>query len=77
MGSTSGVDVMLPGLPTPNRLRRMWAGFRLHRVFQHIMATRRVAGPGTDAMQVLMDQGDSDIAISSVGSAAGASATQG
>ncbi|PHH68465.1 hypothetical protein CDD82_541 [Ophiocordyceps australis] len=67
LDSSSGIDVMFPRLPTPNRLRRMWAGAKLYWTFQKIITDRQTTGRSEpDALQVMMDQGDSDIVISSV-----------
>ncbi|PHH63183.1 hypothetical protein CDD81_6234 [Ophiocordyceps australis] len=66
LDNSSGIDVMFPKLPTPNRLRRMWAGAKLYWTFQKIISERVATGRSeTDALQVMMDQGDSDIVISS------------
>lgn len=67
MDRSSAIDVMFPSLPTPNKLRRMWAGAKLHWAFQKIMDDRRKTGrTEADAMQEMMDQGDNDIVVSSV-----------
>ena len=67
MDDSSAINVMFPRLPTPNKLKRMWAGASLHWTFQKIMNERRRTGRReTDAMQEMMDQGDTDIVVSSV-----------
>ncbi|KND87478.1 Obtusifoliol 14-alpha demethylase [Tolypocladium ophioglossoides CBS 100239] len=67
MDASSAIEIMFPGLPTPNKLKRIWGGAKLHWVFQKIMDDRRKTGrTEPDAMQAMMDQGDSDVVISSV-----------
>lgn len=58
---------MFPRLPLPSKLRKMWAGARLHLALSAIIHDRRRTGRvDIDAMQALMDDGHSDIAISVV-----------
>ncbi|POR32011.1 Obtusifoliol 14-alpha demethylase [Tolypocladium paradoxum] len=67
MDCSSAIEVMFPGLPTPNKLRKMWAGAKLHWTFKKIMDDRRKTGRREpDAMQEMMDQGDKDVMISSI-----------
>lgn len=64
---SAAVEVMFPWLPTPTKLRKLWGGARLHWTLQGIMKQRRESGqPGTDAMQLMMDAGDTDLQISVV-----------
>lgn len=67
LGSSSGVDVMFTWLPTPSRIYSKYCGAKLHFAFQKVMQKRRDTGvKGDDAMQIMMDAGDSDIDISIV-----------
>jgi hypothetical protein len=70
MNDSSAFQIMFPMLPTPGKLTKMWAGAKLHWAFQKIIRDRRKTGrKEADAMQVMMDEGDSDIQISAVSSA--------
>lgn len=62
--ATGALEVMFPWLPTPVRVRKLWGGARMHWTLQRIMKQRRESGrPGTDAMQTMMDAGDTDLQI--------------
>ncbi|CEJ94658.1 hypothetical protein VHEMI10176 [[Torrubiella] hemipterigena] len=61
---TSGVEVMFPSLVTPNKRQKKEAGRELFQIMHTIMEKRRQSGErGDDAMQRLMDDGDSDLEI--------------
>lgn len=67
LDDSSAVEIMFPMLPWPSKLRKMWAGARLHWAFTKIINHRRKTGKtDTDAMQTLMDEGHPDIFISVV-----------
>ncbi|KAF1815451.1 cytochrome P450 6A1 [Eremomyces bilateralis CBS 781.70] len=58
--STTPSTVIFPWLPTPASVKRMVAGARLYRMVQNIVEARKSAGVrGEDALQFLVDQGDS------------------
>lgn len=59
--------VMFPSLPSPAKLRRMYAGAQLYMIFKKIVDTRRATGTRhDDALQFLMDSGDDIRSIISV-----------
>ncbi|KAK7422595.1 hypothetical protein QQX98_001619 [Neonectria punicea] len=65
MEGSSAFEIMFPSLPTPTKVRKVWAGAQLHRTFSRIVDERKRTGRREDdAMQVLIDQGASDIKIS-------------
>ncbi|KAK2597419.1 hypothetical protein QQS21_005967 [Conoideocrella luteorostrata] len=65
LDDSSALEVMFPGMPFPSKLSKMWAGAKLHMIFSKIMKDRRTTGRvEDDAMQSMMDAGDSDIIIS-------------
>lgn len=67
LDATGAIEVMFPWLPTPVKLRKLWGGARMHWMFQRIMKQRREQDqPGNDAMQLMMDAGDTDLQISVV-----------
>ncbi|OAA77091.1 Cytochrome P450 [Akanthomyces lecanii RCEF 1005] len=65
LDATGAIEVMFPWLPTPVKLRKLWGGARMHWMFQRIIKKRREQDqPGNDAMQLMMDAGDTDLQIS-------------
>ncbi|TWU77639.1 hypothetical protein ED733_008046 [Metarhizium rileyi] len=61
----SALEVMFPSLPTPSKRQRMRAGEELHMIYSNIMQNRRDTGRTEhDAMQAMMDAGESDVDIS-------------
>lgn len=69
MDGSSALDVMFPSLPTPKKLRKIWAGAQLHQTFSRIVEDRKKTGRREeDAMQALMDQGADNMKISAVSS---------
>jgi sterol 14-demethylase len=67
LDDSSWLAIMFPRLPVPGRLRKIWAGAKLHRLFAGIIRERRRTGTRRDdAMQVMMDAGESDVIISAV-----------
>jgi len=51
--------VMYPSLPTPAKLKRMWAGAQLYMIFKKIVDERQRADRRDhDALQFMMDHGD-------------------
>lgn len=74
--ATGAIEVMFPWLPTLVKLRKLWGGARMHWMFQRIIKQRREKGqPGKDAMQLMMDAGDTDLQISVVSLEAALSVT--
>lgn len=62
-------QIMFPGWPLPPMLSKLWAGFKLHQVIVGAMSERRRTGRSeTDALQFLMDLGETDLEIVKVGS---------
>lgn len=67
MGDSSAMQTMFPMMPTLGMLRKLCGGARLHFLFRSIIRDRRKCGRReNDAMQIMMDNGDSDIQISTV-----------
>ncbi|KAJ4149870.1 hypothetical protein LMH87_010648 [Akanthomyces muscarius] len=67
MNDSSAGQTMFPMMPTLGMLRKLWAGARLHLLFRSMIRDRRKCGRReNDAMQIMMDKGDSDIQISTV-----------
>lgn len=67
LDDTSAAQIMFPWFPVPSKLRKMWAGAKLHWAFEKIMNDRRRTGRvEDDAMQELMDAGEKDLIISAV-----------
>lgn len=63
----SAVEIMFPSLPTPSKIRRTRASARLQEILVDEVRDRRKTGRrGDDAMQVLIDRDDPEVAISSV-----------
>lgn len=61
---TSGLEVMFPSFTTPNKRQKKQAGRELFQLLHAIMEKRRQSGERSDdAMQTLMDNGDSDLEI--------------
>ncbi|KAH6982363.1 cytochrome P450 6A1 [Ilyonectria sp. MPI-CAGE-AT-0026] len=58
--STSPTKVIFPWMPTLSHMKRMAAGAQLYMILQEIVNKRKKAGVrGDDALQYLIDQGDS------------------
>lgn len=58
--STSPTKVIFPWMPTPSHMKRMAAGAQLYMILQKIVNKRKKAGVrGDDALQYLIDQGNS------------------
>lgn len=67
MDKSSALEIMFPSLPTPNKLKKLWAGVRLYWILTCIIDERRKSGRRRDdAMQTLIDQGDSNVHIGAV-----------
>ncbi|PFH61087.1 hypothetical protein XA68_18295 [Ophiocordyceps unilateralis] len=65
LDSSSALEIMFPKLFTPNKLRKLLAGLKLHRAFSAVVDKRRRSGrKDNDAMQVLMESTDSNVQIS-------------
>lgn len=65
--AVSPTFIMFPSLPTKAKLVRAWEGARLYKIFQNIIDDRKKTGRReTDALQSLMDQGDSTLQIITV-----------
>ncbi|KAM3515172.1 hypothetical protein MY11210_001184 [Beauveria gryllotalpidicola] len=58
------LQIMFPGWPLPSKLSKLWAGFKLHQVIMGVVKERRRTGRNeTDALQLLMNLGESDLEI--------------
>lgn len=67
MNHSSALEIMFPGWPTPNKLRKMIGGARLYWTFSRNIDERRASGrKGTDALQDLIDHGNSNPVACSV-----------
>jgi hypothetical protein len=57
--SGSPAGVVFPWLPTPAKLKRIYAGGNLYMIFQRIVNERKRTGKrDDDALQFMIDQGD-------------------
>lgn len=57
--SSTPAGVIFPWLPTPAKLRRMYAGGNLYMIFQRIVNERKRTGTrDEDALQFMIDHGD-------------------
>lgn len=64
---SSPIQILFPELPTFAKIRKQWAGINLYWQFRKIIHNRRrLSEKGTDAMQLLMDEGMNEVEISSV-----------
>ncbi|KAM3544536.1 hypothetical protein ARSEF1564_002519 [Beauveria bassiana] len=64
MEDCSLLQIMFTGWPLPSMLSKLWAGFKLHRVITGLMKERRRTGRNeTDALQFLMNLGETDLEI--------------
>lgn len=64
---SSPIQILFPELPTLAKIRKQWAGLNLYWQFRKIIHNRRNQEiKGTDAMQMLMDDGMNEIEIASV-----------
>lgn len=67
MSDSSALQTMFPMMPTLGKLRKLWGGAKLHFLFRRIMRERKRCGRReNDAMQIMMDNGDSDSRITTV-----------
>jgi sterol 14-demethylase len=63
----SATEIMFPWLPTPTKIRKMWAGYTLFSRISNIVKERRRTGKSdNDALQVMIDNGDHEVVISTV-----------
>lgn len=59
-GTATPLAIMYPWLPTPSKFRKMLAGSQLYMMFKRVVDERRKTGrKDDDALQFLLDQGDS------------------
>ncbi|KAM3445494.1 hypothetical protein NHJ13734_000407 [Beauveria thailandica] len=64
MENCSLLQIMFTGWPLPSMLSKLWAGFKLHRVITGLIKERRRTGRNeTDALQLLMNWGETDLEI--------------
>lgn len=65
--SATPLSIMFPRMPLWSKAKRTHAGFQLYTIFKHIIETRSVnRSERHDALQYLIDQGDSVVDIISV-----------
>lgn len=58
--SATPMAIMFPWIPSPGVIRKYYAGARMYMIFDKVAKARRAEGRREDdAMQVLLDQGDS------------------
>ena len=58
--SGTPTGIVFPWLPTPAKVKKLYAGFSLFMIFQKIVNQRKKTGRReNDALQFMMDQGDS------------------
>ncbi|KAK2059706.1 cytochrome P450 6A1 [Colletotrichum caudatum] len=61
-GAATATKIMFPWMPTVGHLWRVVSGARMYRILERIIRERKARGvPGNDALQFLMDNGDSII----------------
>lgn len=74
MDECSPWQILFPELPTPAKLTKRWKGLQLFLELRRVMHKRRRNGAKSDdAMQVLMDDGKSDVEVCAVSIAPGVS----
>lgn len=67
MDKSSALEIMFPSLPTPHKIKKLWAGARLYWILTSIVEERRKTGRRKDdAMQALIDQGETNVHIGAV-----------
>ena len=67
MEKSSALEVMFPYLPTPSKVKKLYAGVRLYWVLKGIVEERKRTGRRReDTMQVLIDQGEDTVKICAV-----------
>ncbi|KAK1573915.1 cytochrome P450 6A1 [Colletotrichum navitas] len=60
--AATATKIMFPWMPTVGQMRRVISGGRMYRILEGIIRERKARGvPGNDALQFLMDNGDSTI----------------
>lgn len=64
--TASAAEIMFPWLPVPSKLKKMWSGYKMFSVLSSIAKERRSGKIDTDAMQVLIDSGNSDTFVTVV-----------
>ena len=65
--ASSPTRIVFPWLPTPGHIKRVTAGIRLYQIFNKIAEDRRKTGRrGEDALQFLLDSGESMVKILTV-----------
>lgn len=64
--TASAAEIMFPWLPVPSKLKKMWSGYKMFSVLSAIAKERRSGKRDTDAMQVLIDSGNSDTFVTVV-----------
>ncbi|KAK2009263.1 cytochrome P450 6A1 [Colletotrichum eremochloae] len=61
-GAATATKVMFPWMPTVGHFRRVISGAKMYRILEGLIRERKARGvPGNDALQFLMDNGDSTI----------------
>ncbi|KAF9872051.1 cytochrome P450 6A1 [Colletotrichum karsti] len=60
--ASTATKVMFPWAPTVGHFRRVYSGARMYMILEKVIKARKERGvEGTDALQYLMDQGDSTV----------------
>lgn len=66
-GAATPLSIMFPWLPLPSKARKLYSGAQLYRIVKKVMDDRKLLGRREDdALQYLMDQGDTMLNIISV-----------
>lgn len=61
-GASTATKVMFPWMPTVGHLRRVYSGAQMYMILEKIIKERKDRGvPGSDALQYLMENGDSTV----------------
>ncbi|KAJ0297568.1 hypothetical protein COL5a_009842 [Colletotrichum fioriniae] len=61
-GASTATKVMFPWMPTVGHLRRVYSGAQMYMILEKIIKERNDRGvPGSDALQYLMENGDSTV----------------
>ncbi|OHE92810.1 cytochrome P450 6A1 [Colletotrichum orchidophilum] len=60
--ASTATKVMFPWMPTVGHLRRVYSGAKMYMILEKVIKERKDRGvPGNDALQYLMDSGDSTV----------------
>lgn len=65
---TTPASILLPWLPTPAMIRKLWATKEVYSIISKVVRERAASGkPRNDTLQMLLDSGDEHLLIVGVG----------